>query len=125
MARRVLILTAVFVCCFVAAAGARRLAHGREKTAIVAAIRRSHDIGPSQTASCMRVYISTVNGNWATMQFIPTGRCASQAANGVAIVHRKHGRWKFVTAGSAFTCPIPGHIPSGVRRDLKLGCIPG
>src|ERR1022692_1649094 len=44
------------VCCFPAVAIARRLAPGNEKSAIIAAIRRAHDIGPSQKASCMRVY---------------------------------------------------------------------
>jgi hypothetical protein len=125
MLRRVLASAAVLVCCFSAVAAARRLAYGSQKAAIIAAIRRAHDIGPSQTAACMHVYVSTVNPNWATMQFIYLRRCDSQDANGISVIHREHGRWKFVTAGSAFSCPIPGHIPRRVQRDLKLSCISG
>lgn len=123
MIRRVAVVIIAAVCCFPAAAAARRLAHGKQKAAIIAAIRRAHDIGPSQTASCMRVYVSTVNRNWAEMQFIFVRRCERQDANGVSVVHRIHGRWRFVTAGSAFSCPIPGHIPPRVQRDLRLACI--
>lgn len=121
--RRIAVLTALVLCCLPAGGIARTLVHGNEKKAIVAAIRRAHDIGSSQTASCMHVYVSTVNPNWATMQFIFVHRCAKQDANGVAIVHRMHRRWHFVTAGSSFSCPIPGHIPPRVQRDLKLSCV--
>jgi hypothetical protein len=120
--RRTAAMVVLIVCCFPAMALARRVVHGTEKAAIIAAIRRAHDIGPSQTGSCMRVYVSTVNQNWATMQFIFVRRCQSQDANGVSVVHRKHGRWQFVTAGSALSCPIPGNIPTRVQRDLKLTC---
>ena len=121
--RRMMAMVILVVCCFPAVALARRLAQGKEKTAIIAAIRRAHEIGPSQTGSCMRVYVSTVNPNWATMQFIFVKRCQSQDANGVSVVHRKNGHWKFVTVGSAFSCPIPGHIPKRVQQDLKLACV--
>jgi hypothetical protein len=121
--RRMIAMIVLVVCCFPAVALARRLAHGKEKAAIIAAIRRAHEIGPSQTGSCMRVYVSTVNPNWATMQFVFVKRCATQDANGVSVVHRKDGRWKFVTAGSAFSCPIPGHIPKRVQHDLRLACV--
>jgi hypothetical protein len=120
--RRTAALVILMVGCLPALALARRVAGGKEKAAIIAAIRRAHDIGPSQTGSCMRVYVSTVNRNWATMQFIFVRRCESQDANGVSVIHRERGRWRFVTAGSAFSCPIPGHIPSRVQRDLKLFC---
>jgi 3-methyladenine DNA glycosylase Mpg len=122
--RRGFAIAVLVVLCFPAMAVARRLVQGAEKTAIISAIRRAHAIGPTQTGSCMRVYVSTVNPNWATMQFIFVARCERQDANGVAVVHRTQGRWRFVTAGSAFTCPIPGHIPQRVQKDLKLGCIP-
>lgn len=107
-------------------AAARRLAPGKEKTAIIAAIRAAHDISAHQTASCMKVYVSTVNPNWATMEFLlQAKRCESQAANGIAVIARRSGRWHFVTAGSDFSCPIPGHIPMKVQRDLNLDCSPG
>jgi hypothetical protein len=122
--RRFAAVVALIVCWLPGVALARRLATGSEKAAIISAVRRAHEIGPSQTAACMRVYVSTVNSNWATMQFVFTGRCAQQAANGVSVVHRTHGRWRFVTAGSAFSCPIPGHIPKRVQADLRLHCVP-
>ncbi len=112
------------LCCFRRWRSSRpQLARGSEKRAIVAAIRRAHEIGLSQKASCVRVYVSTVNPSWATMQFIYVHGCEKQDANGVAIVHRRHGRWRFVTAGSSFSCPIPGHSPRRVQRDLKLTCV--
>jgi hypothetical protein len=121
--RRIAALITLVLCCLPGLAIARKLVHGTQKRVIVAAIRRSHDVGPSQTGSCMRVYVSTVNPSWATMQFIYVRRCEKQDANGIAIVHCTHGHWHFVTAGSAFSCPIPGHIPRHVQRDLKLGCV--
>lgn len=121
--RRIAIVTAALLCCLSTAALARQLVQGKEKQAIVGAIRRAHDIGPSQTASCMRVYVSTVNRNWATMEFIFNHRCAKQDANGISIVHRTNDHWRFVTAGSSFSCPIPGHIPPRVQKDLKLSCM--
>jgi hypothetical protein len=122
--RRTTAIVLVAGCWLPAVALARRVARGAEKAAIVAALRRAHDIGPSQTGSCMRVYVSSVNPSWATMQFIFVRRCERQDANGISVVHRNHGRWRFVTAGSEFSCPIPGHIPPRVQRDLKLSCIP-
>jgi hypothetical protein len=121
--RRAAALIVLLICCFPAAALARRLVRGNEKAEIVAALRRAHDIGPLQKASCMRVYVSTVNEQWATMQFIFVARCERQDADGVSVIHRSRGRWRYVTAGSAFTCPIPGHIPRRVQTDLRLSCI--
>lgn len=122
--RRGFAIAFLIVLCFPAVAVARRLVQGNEKAAIITAARRAHDLGTSQTASCLRVYVSTVEPSWATIQFVYVPRCEQQDANGVAVMHRTQGRWRFVTAGSAFTCPIPGHIPRRVQRDLKLSCIP-
>ena len=123
--RRGLAVGLFFICVFPATAVARRLAGGPEKAAIIATIRAAHDIGPEQTGSCMRVWVSTVNRNWATMEFLYVARCASQDANGVSVIRRTHGHWHFVTAGSSFSCPIPGHIPARVKRDLRLTCSNG
>lgn len=123
-------LQAALVCALVAsclpgAAVARRLATGDTKAAVIAAVRRAGEIGTPQTASCLRVYISTVDSNWATMQFVYIPRCERLDGNGVAVIHRIHGRWHFVTAGSEFLCPFPGHIPKWVQTDLRLFCVPG
>jgi hypothetical protein len=109
----------------VTVADARRLARASEKTAIIVAVRRAHQLAKSQTSACLKAYVSTVDPSWATLSFIYTARCAQQDANGIAIVHRRSRRWRFVTAGSDFTCPLPDHIPAAVQKDLKLFCRPG
>ncbi|MGA9856279.1 MAG: hypothetical protein WBQ18_00380 [Solirubrobacteraceae bacterium] len=124
-AARVAAVTALILCLGSAAAGARRPARGAERTAIISAMRLAHQLGPSQTAACLTVNVSTVDGSWATVGFVYAQRCAGQEANGITVMHRRNGRWRFVTAGSAFSCPIPGHIPRRVQRDLRLSCVPG
>lgn len=116
--------TALFACCLPGVASARRLASRDTKLAIIAAVRRAHELGTPQTASCLRVYVSTVNSNWATMQFVYTRACERLDGDGVAVIHRTRGRWQLVTAGSDFTCPFPGPIPPRVQADLKLYCRP-
>ncbi len=118
------LVAALVAYCLPGVAVARRLATGDTKGAVIAAVRRAGGIATSQTASCLRVYISTVNSTWATMQFVYSPRCERHDGNGVAVIHRIHGRWHFVAAGSAFSCPIPGHIPKRVQADLRLFCVP-
>jgi hypothetical protein len=118
------LVVALVACWLPAVAVARRLATGDTKVAVIAAVRRAGEIGTRQTASCLRVYISTVNSNWATMQFVYSRSCERLDGNGVAVIHSIRGRWHFVAAGSAFPCPIPGHIPKRVQADLKLVCVP-
>jgi hypothetical protein len=115
-------VTAALVAGIPALAQARRLASSREKAAIIAAVRKAGEIGTQATSSCLRVYVSTVDQTWATVQFIYVPRCQQQDGNGVVIVHRSRGAWRLVASGSAFRCPIPGHIPKRVQRDLKLVC---
>jgi hypothetical protein len=117
-------VVALVACCLPAVAVARRLATGATKAAVIAAVRRAGEIGTPQTASCLRVYISTVNSNWASMQFVYSRACERLDGNGVAVIHRIGGQWNFVAAGSAFPCPTPGHIPKRVQTDLKLFCVP-
>jgi hypothetical protein len=123
--RRIVLVTALAACVIVPSiAAARRLARPAEKTAILAAAFRSHQIAPDVTGRCLNVYVSTVNPNWATVGFRYVPSCVSQAGNGVIIMHRTGGRWRFIGAGSAFSCPLPGHVPPRVKRDLRLVCIP-
>jgi hypothetical protein len=74
---------------------------------------------------CLVVYVTTVDGgNWATMGFnnAMLHSCIRWAANGVAIVHRVDGRWRFLGAGSGdIPCGRLG-IPVAVRSDLILPC---
>ena len=108
--------------CFPAGAIARRGAHGQQKAAIL----KASGVPSRAPLKCYEVFVSTVDKGWATSQYggAVHGVCAPFGANGVSVVHFIHGHWHFVTAGSAFSCPIPGHIPQGVKRDLKLDCIP-
>lgn len=76
-------------------------------------------------ARCVRVRVSTVNRRYASA-LIRNGRrsCRRWAADGVAVFRRGDGRWRFVTAGSAFECPVP-KVPRRVARDLGIRCYDG
>jgi hypothetical protein len=37
------------------------------------------------------------------------------------VLHHTRGRWRVVTDGSAFTCPIR-HVPGAIARDLRISC---
>lgn len=112
--------TVVLAAVITPAAEARRSAHGRQKAAIL----RASGFGPHTIPPCYDVYISTVNSSWATATYggSTTEPCVRYGSNGVVILRFRRGRWHIVTEGSAFTCPIPGHIPARVQRDLKLAC---
>jgi hypothetical protein len=76
-------------------------------------------------ARCLKTRVSTVNTNYASSyrRNLRKG-CKAYQADGVAVFKRKQdGAWKFVTAGSAFTCPVP-HVPKRVAKDLGIECIP-
>jgi hypothetical protein len=48
--------------------------------------------------------------------------CRRWAADGVAVYKRRtSGGWRFVTAGSAFDCPVP-KVPPKVVDDLHIHC---
>ena len=103
-----------------AAALARTAVSGAAKTPIVRAA-----LGTPVPRQCAAVYLSTVNGSWASATFHPqrgwSSRCQKYGSNGVVILHRTRGRWRVVTEGSAFSCPIR-HVPAAVTRDLGVSC---
>lgn len=102
-------------------ASARRRATAHQRAAVIAAAVAAHDINAAQ-APCVRVYISTVTHDWASMDFLyPTPKACHEPANGISLFHRAHGHWRFITAGSSFSCPISG-VPRGVARDLRVSC---
>jgi hypothetical protein len=123
-------------------ASAKRLANPGEKAAIVAALTsptascakhegRRHcesAIARGIPLRCTKVYVSTVDGAWGSEIDLARRSCLPWTANGIAIVQRVHGRWRFVTAGSAFVaCPIraqhgSGTIPGPIARDLTGAC---
>lgn len=104
-----------------AGAVAKRIVTGSTKMAIV----RTVPTALPTPLRCLVVYVTTKDGgNWATMGFnnAMLHSCIRWAANGVAIVHRVDGRWRFVGAGSAeIPCGRLG-IPVAVRQDLGLPC---
>lgn len=105
-----------------AVAPAIALAHRRptksERTAILAAVVKQHELNRAQ-ATCQVVTISTVNQSYAKLAWPDrlSTACQRVAANGVIIEHRASGRWRLVTVGSTLGCPIRG-VPTPVARDL-------
>jgi hypothetical protein len=102
------------------AALARIAVSGPSKTPIVKAA-----LGATVPRQCAAVYVSTVNGSWASAVFDPqhgwSARCTKFGSNGVVVLQRTRGRWRVVTEGSDFTCPIR-HVPAPVARDLRIAC---
>ena len=136
--RRILALAVVAVAAAAAIPSvtwARRSATPTERAAIVRAV-----FGSRFPVRCGVVYASTVNTTWASAQWIgqvvATGKmphgCLALGSNGVAIVHLEKGRWRIVTEGSSYTCPLAGsevypgqpNVPAKVADDLipHLGC---
>jgi hypothetical protein len=74
-------------------------------------------------ARCLKIRVSTVNTRWAKMRLRNLRKsCQRWAADGVAVYkRRKDGGWRFVTAGSAFDCPVP-KVPPRVVTDLHIRC---
>jgi hypothetical protein len=74
-------------------------------------------------ARCLKIRVSTVNSRWASTH-VRNARtsCRRWAADGIAVFkRRKAGGWRFVTAGSAFECPVP-KVPPRVVEDLGIRC---
>jgi hypothetical protein len=119
--RLTIALTLAVMLAVPAVAVARRSVAGSTKTAIVRVVPTALPT-PQR---CLVVYVTTKDGgNWATMGFnnAMLHSCIRWAANGVAIVHRGDGRWRFVGAGSGeIPCGRLG-IPVAVREDLGLPC---
>lgn len=74
---------------------------------------------------CAKIFVSTVDEHWASYRFnakkIDVSPCDQVAADGTAILRKRGGAWKFVTAGSDFECPVPD-TPPAVARDLQVRC---
>jgi hypothetical protein len=103
-----------------AAAIAHRRATKPERTAILAAVVRQHQLSNAQ-AGCQVVTISTANRRYAELTWPKklSHACKRVAANGVIIEHRTRHGWRLVAVGSSFTCPIKG-LPRAVARDLGV-----
>jgi hypothetical protein len=120
--RRTRVIIVIFAALAVvpAAAIAHRRATKPERTAILAAVVRQHQLSKTQ-ATCQVVTISTANQRYAELTWPRklSSACQRVAANGVIVEHRTTRGWRFVTVGSSFTCPIRG-VPSAVARDFRL-----
>ncbi len=103
-----------------AVALAHRRATKAERTAILTAVVRQHQLSKAQ-AACQVVRISTVNERYALLAWPRklSSACEKVAANGVIIEHRGTPGWRFVTVGSSFRCPIR-NVPARVARDLGV-----
>src|ERR1700728_1249913 len=90
-----------------------------ETTAIRAAVVGSHQLSKQQ-AACQVVTISTVDRSYASLSWPAklSASCEKVASNGIVLMHRTAGGWRFVTDGSSFKCPIKG-VPVKVGYDLK------
>jgi hypothetical protein len=75
---------------------------------------------------CARVKVSTVTKKpkWSSVSWRNGGsECMPLASNGVTVEKKSHGTWRFVTAGSSFTCAeLYAKVPQAVAKDLKISC---
>jgi hypothetical protein len=76
---------------------------------------------------CARVRVSTVTKKpkWGSVAWRRGGsQCDAMASNGVTIVKKTHGRWRFITAGSSFTCAeLYKQVPQPIAKDLRIKCV--
>lgn len=117
---RVLFILLLAVVLVPGTALAHRRATRPERNAILAAVVRQGELSKAQ-AACQVVTISTVDRSYAALTWPASlsRACSRVAANGVILEHRKRGRWRFVTVGSSFRCPIKA-VPNRVARDLGV-----
>jgi hypothetical protein len=77
-------------------------------------------------ANCARVRVSTVTKKpkWGSVSFRPGSKdCDRFASNGVTVVRKAVGHWRFVTAGSSFDCSsLYALVPKNVVTDLGISC---
>jgi hypothetical protein len=107
---------AVLLLCIPVSARADRAPTKRERVGVAKAI--------GVPKRCLRTRISTVNERWSrtTIRNLKAS-CADHAADGVAVFKRRGDRWRFVTAGSSFDCPVPD-VPRRIAKDLEIPCVP-
>jgi hypothetical protein len=77
-------------------------------------------------SKCARVKVSTVTKKpkWGSVEFRPgPEECNQFASNGVTVARKAVGHWRFVTAGSSFSCAeLYAKVPQAVAKDLKISC---
>ena len=116
------LLLAAAIAAIPAVASADRAPTSSERAAVARAI--------PAPARCAQVRISSVEGQYRYARVTLHSRradCRNHVADGVAVFKRRvtsGAHWRFVTAGSAFDCPVP-HGPKRVVADLKIDCYAG
>jgi hypothetical protein len=117
MRRVTVVLTLLAVLSVAATADARRKPTTAERTALGKAV--------GTPGRCLKIFVSTVNEKWARAEFngkkfdVPS--CKAHAADGIVVLHHRHGKWRIVTEGSSFECPVPD-VPKRIVKDLKIPC---
>jgi hypothetical protein len=118
MARLLTALILLAMLALPAVVQASRKPTSKEKAQIAAVVQL-----PSK---CARVRVSTVTKKpkWGSVSWRNGGgECMPLASNGVTVTKKSHGRWRFVTAGSSFTCgELYKQVPQAVAQDLKISC---
>jgi hypothetical protein len=110
---------ALFLCtiAIIVLAPAVALARRHPNTGERAAIAKRMQI----PGECAVIWISTVDRNWASFTTSHKQSCIAHAANGIAVLHHRHGRWHLAFEGSDIPCPVP-HVPARVAKDLHVHC---
>ena len=75
---------------------------------------------------CAHVRVSTVTKKpkWGSVEYRRGGsQCEPLASNGVTVAKKSNGRWRFVTAGSSFSCSeLYQEVPEEIAKDLRIDC---
>ena len=122
--KRIITITIALGLFVPAVAVASRVATGSTRNAINRAAARQLPAGIPDR--CLFAQVTTKDGgNWATVGFngLHHRSCGRWGFNGVVILRRAHGRWDYVTAGSAMLPCGRFGIPVAVRQDLHLPCV--
>jgi hypothetical protein len=79
-------------------------------------------------AVCARVRVSTETKKpkWGSVSWRGgRSQCDPLASNGVTVVKKSSGRWRFITAGSSFDCKeLYAKVPRAIAKDLGIKCAP-
>src|SRR4051794_13314060 len=102
----------------VSVAGAQRKPSTKEQAQIASVVHL-----PVVCAK-VRVSTETKKPKWGKVSWRRGGsQCDPLASNGVTIVKKTSGSWRFITAGSSFSCgDLYAKVPKAIVKDLKIGC---
>jgi hypothetical protein len=121
LVRRIaLIPLAAVLCLLIAgAASADRKPTAKEKAQIASVVHLP--------VICARVRVSTVTRKpkWGSVSWRRgASQCDPLASNGVTVVKKTSGRWRFITAASSFTCSeLYQQVPVAIAKDLRIKCV--